>query len=126
MTGRAVPEWVGSSPDTAVPPRVKLRVWDAHGGRCHIAKRKIMATEPWDLDHVIALINWSGEGHGNRESNLAPALRDKHRQKTAADAAEKSAVYIARAKHLGIKKPGGFRKGPTYRGIDGQVKERRK
>jgi 5-methylcytosine-specific restriction protein A len=58
------------------------------GGVCHIAKRNIMAGELWDLDHVIALIN-SGK---NRETNLAPALRDKHREKTKADVAEKSSV----------------------------------
>jgi 5-methylcytosine-specific restriction endonuclease McrA len=58
------------------------------GGVCHIAKRNIMAGELWDLDHVIALIN----GGKNRETNLAPASRDKHREKTKADVAEKSSA----------------------------------
>ena len=58
----------------------------------------INAGEPWDCDHVIALVN----GGENRESNLAPALRDKHRAKTKIDVAEKATVYRVRAKHLGI------------------------
>lgn len=96
---RSLPEWIGATPDTAIPDRVKLRVFDAHDGICHIAKRKIRPGEPWDAEHVIAIIN----GGENRESNLAPALRDKHKIKTAADLAEKSAMYGKRKRHLGIK-----------------------
>lgn len=97
---REIPEWVGKTPDTKIPDRVRSRVFLAHGGICHISGRKIGAGEKWDLDHVVALIN---EGE-NRESNLAPALRDKHREKTAQDVAEKSKVERIRQKHLGIYK----------------------
>jgi 5-methylcytosine-specific restriction enzyme A len=125
---RTVGEWVGATPDSQIPPRVKLRVFESHGGKCHLSGRKIMPGDAWDCDHVIALVNWSGEGHGNRESNLAPALRDKHREKTAADVAEKSMIRRKRAKHLGIRKPSrpmpgskasGFRKR-----MDGTVERR--
>jgi 5-methylcytosine-specific restriction protein A len=98
---RTVPEWIGKTPDTPAPPRVRLRVFQAHGGICHISKRKIAAGEPWQLEHVIALIN----GGENRESNLAPALIDKHREKTREDLAEKSAVYRKASKHAGIRPP---------------------
>lgn len=97
---RALKEWIGKTPDSAIPPRVRLRVFLAHNGVCHIAKRPIRVGEPWDLDHVVALIN----GGEHRESNLAPALRDKHRAKTAEDVAEKSAAYESRKRHLGLKK----------------------
>lgn len=96
---RSLPEWIGATPDTPVPDRVKVRVFDAHDGVCHIAKRKIRPGEPWDAEHVIAIIN----GGQNRETNLAPALRDKHPEKTAADLKEKSDVYRKRKKHLGVK-----------------------
>lgn len=96
---RSVPEWIGKTDDTKVPDHVKLRVFEAHGGICHISKRKIAAGEPWDVDHVIALCN----GGENRESNLAPALRDKHREKTAADVKQKSDDRRRRSKQLGIK-----------------------
>lgn len=103
---RIVDEWIGKNDDTPIPPRVKLRVFERLGGRCHLSGRKIMAGDAWDCDHVKALIN----GGENRESNLAPALRDKHREKTARDVAEKAKVARIRAKHLGIHKPkaGGF------------------
>lgn len=94
---RRVPEWIGKTPDAKVPPRVRLRIFMDHEGCCWLSKRKIAAGEPWDLDHKVALIN----GGEHRENNLAPALRDKHREKTALDVAEKAAVYRKRAKHTG-------------------------
>ena len=103
MTGRTVKEWIGKTPDSKPPPRVRLRVFERDNGVCHISGRKIQSGDAWDLDHVIALINWTGEGHGNRESNLAPVLRDKHREKTRADVALKSKAATVRKKHLGIK-----------------------
>lgn len=113
---RALKEWVGETADSKIPDRVRRRVFDAHGGICHISGRKIRPpADAWDLDHVIALINWTGEGHGNRESNLAPALRDKHREKTARDVAEKATADRKRSKHLGIKKPSGRLRGPGFR-----------
>lgn len=105
---RAVPEWIGKSDDTKVPPHVRLRIFDREEGKCHLSGRKIKAGEPWDLDHKIALIN----GGQHRESNLFPALRDKHREKTAEDVAEKSVIYEKRAKHIGAKVKRGFRKPP--------------
>jgi hypothetical protein len=98
---RATKEWIGKTHDSKIPPRVKLRVFEAHGGICHLSKRKIAAGEPWDCDHIIALIN----GGEHREKNLAPALRDKHREKTAADVKEKATVARKAKANLGIKSP---------------------
>lgn len=98
---RSVPEWIGKTDDAAIPPRVRVRVFERHGGVCHLSGRRIGAGEVWDCDHVIALAN----GGSHRESNLAPALRDKHQEKTKADVAEKSRVYRKRAKHLGVFAP---------------------
>jgi 5-methylcytosine-specific restriction protein A len=97
---RELPEWIGGSDDARVPGRVRLRVFERHEGRCHISGRKIMPGDLWDLDHIVALVN----GGKHRESNLAPALRDKHRAKTAEDVAEKSTVRRKRSKHVGIRK----------------------
>lgn len=95
---REVPEWIGKTPDTPIPPRVRLRVFEAYGGRCHWSGQKIKPGDQWDVDHVVALIN----GGENRESNLAPILRGKpHKEKTAADVAVKSKVARMKAKHLG-------------------------
>ncbi len=111
---RSTPEWRGKTDDSRPPPHVRARIFEAHSGICHIAKRKIEAQDDWDLDHVIALIN----GGENRESNLAPALRDKHREKTTRDIAEKSKNNRVRAKHLGIKKPRTIR---SWRKFNGEI-----
>jgi 5-methylcytosine-specific restriction endonuclease McrA len=102
MTGRSVNEWVGSTPDAKIPARVKLRIFEREGGRCWISKRKIMPGDLYDFDHKLALCN----GGEHREMNIAPALREKHREKTAKDVAIKAKTARMRAKHLGIKKPG--------------------
>ncbi|GAA0212685.1 5-methylcytosine-specific restriction endonuclease McrA [Brevundimonas nasdae] len=94
---RTVDEWVGKSPDSPIPARVRARVFEAHGGRCYLSGRKIAAGESWECDHVIALVN----GGENRESNLAPALREPHRQKTTRDVGIKSKIARIRAKHIG-------------------------
>lgn len=101
MTGRAVPEWIGATPDTAIPARVRLRVFEAYGGVCYLSKRKIRPGDKWEAEHIIALIN----GGENRESNLAPALVDAHKDKTAKDMAIKSKTARIKAKHLGIAPP---------------------
>lgn len=98
---RQTPEWIGKNENTPVPDRVKLRVFQNHNGICHISKRKIAAGEPWDTEHVVAIIN----GGENRETNLAPALRSKHKIKTAQDMAEKSRTYRKRKSNLGLRKP---------------------
>ena len=120
MAGRSTDEWIGKTLDSAIPPRVRARVFLAHDGRCHISRRKIGPADKWDCDHIIAIIN----GGENRESNLAPALKDKHREKTARDVAEKSKVARIRAKHLGLKPKSSFGNPRFKRKLDGTVVER--
>lgn len=100
---RSVPEWWGATDDTPVPPRVRLRVFERWKGKDHTTGRKIMPGEPWQTDHIVALVN----GGENRESNLAPILVDKHKDKTARDVEEKSRIAEKRAKHIGVIKPKG-------------------
>lgn len=97
---RSVDEWIGKTDDAKVPPRVRLRIFEREKGVCHLSGRKITPSDKWDLDHGIALIN----GGEHRESNLFPALRDKHREKTKTDVALKSKSAAVRQKHLGIKR----------------------
>lgn len=101
---RSVEEWIGSSPDTSVPDRVRLRVFEKHGGRCYLSGRRIVPGDKWELEHKIALCN----GGEHRENNLAPALSGPHKEKTKLDVAEKSKVARIRGKHLGIKKRSRF------------------
>lgn len=106
MSARSVPEWQGKTPDTAAPPRVRLRVFEREGGRCHRCRRKIAAGERWTLEHVKALIN----GGANAERNLAVTCDWCLPAKNAEDVAEKAKTARVKARHLGIKpKRSGFR-----------------
>ena len=128
---RAVEEWIGKTDDAKVPPRVRLRIFDREGGRCWISGRKIRPGDLWDLDHKIALIN----GGQHRESNLFPALRDKHREKTREDVAVKAKTAAIRRKHVLPRQASrlrgqGFPKAPAQhsatRPINWQRKPKRK
>lgn len=112
---RAVTEWIGKNDDSMPPPRVRLRIFEAHGGVCHISGRRIQAGEAWQLDHIIALIN----GGENRERNMAPALTAPHKAKTRLDVAEKARVARKRKTHLGLKKP---RTITSWRRMDGSIR----
>jgi len=98
---RELPEWIGKDDNTAIPPRVRLRVLLAHGSRCYKSNRKIMPGDKWQIDHIRALINARPGENLNRESNLAPILDDEHKVKTRADVEEKSKTYRMAAKHAG-------------------------
>jgi 5-methylcytosine-specific restriction endonuclease McrA len=85
-SGRAVPEWVGRTPDAAPPDRVRLRVWRREDGKCHCCRRRIPAGDKWILEHVKALEN----GGENRERNLALTCSWCKPIKDAKDVAERA------------------------------------
>lgn len=124
MTSRSVPEWIGRTPDSKVPDRVRNRVFDRHDGVCHITGRKIAPGEPWELEHVKAIIL----GGENRESNLAPALKEPHKRKTAMEMSVKAKIERIAKKHRGIGKPSKFpgSKNSNFKKlITGEVVDRR-
>lgn len=100
MMTRSVDEWIGKTDDSAVPPRVRVRRFDAFGGICYLSGIKIRPGMKWELHHIIALIN----GGQHRESNLAPVLYDAHKKQTRLDVAEKKMLNRKRSKHIGVKK----------------------
>lgn len=100
---RAVKEWIGKTPDTAVPSRVKIRVFEKFHHRCPGCTREIITGMWWECDHVIALIN----GGENRETNLQPLCEQCHPEKTKADVAEKSKTYKTKRSHYGKKNRSG-------------------
>lgn len=105
-------EWIGETDDQRAPPRVRQRIFDDCGGKCHICDTVIVGKK-WALDHVKALIN----GGENRQSNLRPVHIACHAVKTAADVAEKAKVAAIRQKHTGAKRPSSAlaRKAPKQR-----------
>lgn len=98
---RSVQEWVGKTDDAKVPPHVRLRIFERENGVCHISGRKIVPGEKWELEHKLALCL----GGKHCESNLAPALTDPHKVKTAQDRKQKAKNDRVRKRHIGVKKP---------------------
>lgn len=98
MTGRSVPEWIGKTPDTPAPPRVRQRVYDRHKGVCYLSGI-LIAGKPWQIEHIKPL-HLGGE---NRESNLAPALVDYHAIKTAAEMKAKAKADRAAKRSSGAR-----------------------
>jgi 5-methylcytosine-specific restriction endonuclease McrA len=96
---RFVNEWIPANDDQAIPPRIKIKIFDKHGGHCALCTRKIMGSLRPAYDHRIALIN----GGKHAESNLQLLCVPCHKEKSRADVAEKSKVARVRAKHIGIK-----------------------
>jgi 5-methylcytosine-specific restriction endonuclease McrA len=97
---RSVPEWIGKTDDTPVPPHVRVRVFGRFGGVCGICTVKIRVKR-WVCDHRQAIIN----GGENRENNLWPIHEACDRKiKTPSDVAEKKINNRIRAKHLGVAK----------------------
>ncbi len=97
---RSLPEWIGKTPDQAIPPRVRLRVFERTQGRCAICTRQLRPRQ-WDCDHRVALVN----GGEHRERNLVPVCTDPcHRDKSKNDVAEKSSVYRRKLSAAGIRK----------------------
>lgn len=122
---RSVPEWIGATPDTPVPPRVKLRVLKRFGYRCYLTGIEIKPGDKWDAEHVLAIIN----GGENRESNLAPALKVAHAGKTKVDLAIKAKRDKSQKKRFGITKPKhpipGSKASGVKKHLDGTVSCRR-
>ena len=125
MIGRTPDEWFGSSPDAAIPPRVRLRIFERHGGICALTGRKIMPGDKWALDHVLPL----SMGGLHAESNLQPVLEIAHREKTKQDVAALAKARRLAAKHAGIERrraaplPGGKRS-PWKKKLSGEVVRR--
>ena len=94
---RSVPEWIGRTPDTPVPQRVRVRVFEDKEGRCHKCRRQIRPGDRWTCEHLKALIN----GGENRESNLDLTCDWCLPEKNAADVREKAVTYRKRSKHIG-------------------------
>jgi 5-methylcytosine-specific restriction protein A len=98
---RSVDEWIGRTPDSVPPDKVKLRVLKRFEYKCAACGTPIRSGIPWTCDHTVAIIN----GGENRERNLRPicnkvCLKPKDR----ADVAEKSRTYRKQAATFGLKR----------------------
>ena len=123
---RSTPEWIGSTDDSAIPARVKLRIFDRFNGACAVCTLRIGGSLRPAYDHVQAIIN----GGTNSEANIQLLCSPCHARKTNADVAEKSRNYRKRTKHLGITAPRqkiasrGFTKAPPQRSATRPIERR--
>lgn len=106
--------WVAKSDDQAIPPRVKLRVFERAGKRCEECTNLIIGKLRPEYDHKVALIN----GGAHTEANLQLLCSECHKVKTRADVAEKSVMARKKINAAGIKKRTSFR---GWRKMNGDI-----
>lgn len=120
---RSVNIWVGASPDSPIPARVRLRTFERFGGRCASCGVKLGGAVPFDLDHELALVL----GGRHSEDNLRPLCKPCHGAKTASDVKAKAKSARIRERHLGIKRKSSFacaRSSPWKKKLNGEVVRR--
>jgi 5-methylcytosine-specific restriction protein A len=85
---RSTKEWIGKTDDTAIPPRVKIRVKSRANDCCQACGVRVRYGG--QVDHIEA-VKFSSETRPlNRESNLRFLCGPCHRLKTGEDVAQKS------------------------------------
>lgn len=97
---RSVTEWRGKTPDTPIPPRVRLRVLDRFDKACGCCGRHIHPGDKWICDHKEAII-LNGP---NRENNLWPLCDWCAPIKDRFDVHAKSVIARKRMRHYGIRR----------------------
>lgn len=86
-----------------LPLLQRVKLFDAHGGRCHVCELRIQVGQEWHVDHIVPL----ADGGADDESNMAPAHKKRcHPAKTAQEATDRAKVVRIRARFLGITGPG--------------------
>ena len=100
---------VGTTPRKPMSQMRRLRIWEVHKGVCILCGLKIDGVrEDWIVEHIRALVL----GGADSDDNCAPAHETCRRVKDKADVRSAAKAKRMKARHLGIKKPGGFRKPP--------------
>lgn len=108
---REVEEWIGKHPDQKVPDRVKIRILERYDRKCYLTGRQIRPGDSWQVEHIHAIIL----GGEHREKNMAPALKEPHKKKTAVEMKIKSKIAkVAKKSFLGKKPSRGFQRPDGY------------
>lgn len=86
----------------SITTAMRLRIWAAHSGVCHLCKLPIHAErgELWDVEHIKPLWNDGAD----TEENMAPAHKDCHAPKTRREAKDRAKTNRQRAKYIRAEK----------------------
>jgi hypothetical protein len=95
--GRLPKEWLGKTPESMPPPRIRDRILRGFGGKC--ARSGLPITGTFICDHVIPL----ADGGLNCERNLQPLLDDENKRKTREEAKARARADRARRARNGTK-----------------------
>ena len=80
----------------------RVRLFDLHGGICHLCGGKIDGTrEAWEIEHILA----RGLGGEDTDENMKPAHVNCHKPKTADDRQKMAKADRQRKKHIGAHRP---------------------
>lgn len=99
LTGRAIEEWSGSSPNAAIPSRVIVRLFMRQCGKCAVTGARLVKGR-YQADHIKPL----KAGGRHAESNLQLITSGAHKAKTKAEAGERAKVNRVSQKAFGLKK----------------------
>ena len=103
-------EWIGKTDDSMPSKACKLRILDRQENKCALTGHVFRPGDKIEFDHITPL--WL---HGeNREKNLHAVLGEPHKRKTKAEAAVRSKINRQTARNLGITKPAGKLRGPSF------------
>ena len=108
-----------------ITAKMRVDIFERHGGVCHLCQMKVIAGEDWDVSHDIPL----AAGGKDDGSNWLVAHRKCHRVHTSkVDAPMIAKVNRIRKKHIGAKQsrsPMPFGRGSKFkRKMDGTIVRR--
>lgn len=83
------------------PAKERARLFELHGGLCHICGGKINVGEAWELEHVIPF----EFAQDDTDENVKPAHVACHKVKTADDVKDIAKARRRREKHFGFRPP---------------------
>jgi 5-methylcytosine-specific restriction endonuclease McrA len=85
----------------AITKALRVRVFGAAEGKCHLCGLQIQIGEKWEIEHVRPL--WLS--NDDSEANMAPAHVHCHKAKTSEEAPVRAKTTRMAAKHIGATAP---------------------
>lgn len=101
----------------SLSPLQRLKIFEAAKGVCHLCEQRIQVGQAWEVEHVRPL----ALGGSDDESNMRPAHKACHKDKTKTDAASWSKAKRVKAKLYGIKRRSSLSHPTLRKKMNGEV-----